>query len=195
MKSIASSWNLYLAAISLAVFVCSTAARAQLPEGWKPPARIAELSFDHEFARLGGRELRWGGTAGLQWARGSRRLSFRGRDDIVAQQTAAVRIASTWKDGVGVNVLMLQLGLRYTGLGASMNGWYFELGSGIAISDGTTFDMNSTFNFASYVGFGFWIRDLPNWMFGFRVVHISNGNTNPPNRSMNLFQTLVGISF
>lgn len=166
-----------------------------MPKGWKPPTRIVELSFDHEFARLGGRELRWGGTAGVQWARGSKHLSFRGRRDIAAQQTTSVRVTSTWRDGVGVNILMLQLGLRYTGLGASMNGWYIEAGSGIALSDGTTFDMNSTFNFASYVGFGFWVRDLPDFMFGFRVVHISNGNTDPPNRSMNLFQTIIGFTF
>jgi len=172
-----------------------SAAGAQMPDGWKPPTRIAELSFDHEFALLGGRELRWGGTAGVQWARGSKHLSFRGRSDIAAQQTAAVRVASTWKDGVGVNVLMLQLGLRYTGLGASMNGWYVEAGSGIAVSDGTTFDMNSRFNFASYIGFGFWVYDLPDLMFGFRVVHISNGNTIPPNRGMNLFQTMIGFTF
>ncbi|GIV02047.1 MAG: hypothetical protein KatS3mg015_0877 [Fimbriimonadales bacterium] len=181
--------------VSLMLLLCITSGVAQMPDGWMPPERVAQLSFDHEFARIGGRELRWGGTAGVEWLRKSPRLAIRGLESAYPQQLFATRWISTWRDGVGVNILLLQLGIKYTGLGASMNGWYIELGSGIAVSDGTTFDMNSQFNFASYAGFGFWVRDLPNWMLGTRITHISNGGTKPPNRSMNLLQVIIGYSF
>jgi hypothetical protein len=86
------------------------------------------------------------------------------------------------------------LGGRWTARKGSLKNCYFELGSGISLSDGTSIDVNSRFNFASFFGAGLFLssnQDAPR--FGVRWLHISNAKLEPPNRGLNQLEIVLGF--
>lgn len=74
---------------------------------------------------------------------------------------------------------------------------YLELGAAVGGTDLRVIEINSSFAFRLYGGLGasVFITDSAALYAGYRMVHISNGNTSRPNRGFEADTGVAGISF
>jgi opacity protein-like surface antigen len=91
----------------------------------------------------------------------------------------------------------LGLAARYHFL--SLGGFvpYLELGAAVGGTDLRVIEIDSSFAFRLYGGLGasFFVTDSAALYAGYRMVHISNGNTSRPNRGFEADTGVAGISF
>lgn len=162
------------------------------------PQWFLEVSGDRSWLILGSNEERRGLTTSLEWSREGRLLALRGRPDFEARETLSIRLVvnrSEKGDGETFNAFWLTLGAMWVGRGKFLENYYFEIGSGPYITDRTTQDINSHFNFGTYLGFGKFLESKKNApRVGVRFTHVSNGGIEPPNVGMNLLQITLAIS-
>ena len=98
-----------------------------------------------------------------------------------------------------VNAYFAGLGLaaRYHFL--SLGGFvpYLELGAAVGGTDLRVIEIDSSFAFRLYGGLGasFFVTDSAALYAGYRMVHISNGNTSRPNRGFEADTGVAGLSF
>jgi opacity protein-like surface antigen len=90
----------------------------------------------------------------------------------------------------------LGLAARYHFL--SLGGFvpYLELGAAVGRTDLRVIEIDSSFAFRLYGGLGaaFFVTDSAALYAGYRMVHISNGNTSRPNRGFEADTVVAGIS-
>ena len=156
-------------------------------------ATTIEASFAQGIEVLGTSEIRNGAMASIEWGRPSRWMRLQGTKTS-AREMAYVRAFRSFKGGDGFNGLIAGIGARWIGTRGSFKNAYFELGSGICLNDGTSIDVNSRFNFASFLGGGFYFssdEDAPR--IGIRWMHISNAEIEPPNRGLNQIELVLGF--
>ncbi|MBM3220983.1 MAG: acyloxyacyl hydrolase [Candidatus Rokubacteria bacterium] len=74
---------------------------------------------------------------------------------------------------------------------------YVELGAGAGGTDLRAIEIDSSFAFLLSVGVGasFFITDQAAIYAGYRMLHVSNGNTDRPNRGFELDTGVVGFSY
>ena len=74
---------------------------------------------------------------------------------------------------------------------------YVELGAGAGGTDLRAIEMDSSFAFlvSAGVGASFFLTDHIALYGGYRLVHVSNGNTSRPNRGIEADTGLVGVSY
>jgi hypothetical protein len=155
--------------------------------------RVLELSIAHAYKILGTSEIRYGITAGMEWGRPSRALQIK-RMGIVAQESAHLRLFRSFAGDDGFTGIVAGIGARWTGVRGALRNGYLEIGSGIALTDGLSIDVNTHFNFASFLGGGVYFSDDPNaTRIGLRWIHISNAGVEPPNRGLNQFELVFGV--
>ncbi|MCG9893996.1 MAG: acyloxyacyl hydrolase, partial [Fimbriimonadaceae bacterium] len=76
-------------------------------------------------------------------------------------------------------------------------GTFFEAGWGALYTDTLSPDISSKYNSVPTLGLGFWLPTDSGtvWQTTIRLMHISNGGIQPPNRGQNQLQVLVGVRF
>ncbi len=74
---------------------------------------------------------------------------------------------------------------------------YVEIGAGAGGTDLNAIEINSTFAFllSGGVGASFFLTDQAALYAGYRIVHVSNGNTSRPNRGFEADTGLMGFSY
>jgi len=155
--------------------------------------RVLELSVAHSYKVLGTSEIRYGVSAGMEWNRPSGRLKLRGTG-IIAQESIHLRLFRSFAGDDGFSGVVAGLGARWTGSRGSLKNGYVELGSGLALTDGISSDVNSHLNFASFLGGGVYFSDDPSAArVGLRWIHVSNAGVDPPNRGLNQFELVFGV--
>lgn len=176
--------------------LCGCLAAAGEP-GQRNEAWSVEGAVGRAWRVLGTSRERTGTSIGLEWSRPGRFAALRGRRDIETRETLAVRylVSDTLgRDTSRVHGFWLSAGARWVGRGTAFTNLYLEAGTGFFYANGTTLDLNSRFNFANYIGFGTYFNQSPSSpRIGVRLIHISNGGVNPPNRGFNLFQLTFGV--
>lgn len=155
--------------------------------------RVLEFSVAHSYRVLGTSEIRYGLSGGIEWSRPSRALQIKSAG-IVAQQSAYLRLFRSFKANEGFTGIVLGVGGRWMGESGSFKNGYFEAGTGLSLVDGISNDVNSYFNFVSFVGAGVYFSDNPSaGRIGLRWSHISNAQIDPPNRGLNQFELVFGV--
>jgi len=163
-----------------------------VPAMGSPNGRFLELSLTRTVRLLGTSELRYGASAAVGWERPSGRLRI--NEAIVGRQSAYLRLFTSYASGHDLNGIVAGFGARWIGVSGNLKNGYVELGTGIALIDGLSIDVNSHFNFASFVGGGFYFGEAPAASrLGVRWMHISNAGINPPNRGINQIEVVFGI--
>ncbi|MDQ2985395.1 MAG: acyloxyacyl hydrolase [Armatimonadota bacterium] len=156
-------------------------------------SRSFEASVAHAYKVLGTSEIRYGLTAAIEWGKPSRALHIKG-SRFSAQESAYLRLFRSFKGEDGFNALVVGFGGRWIGADGPFENAYIEAGTGLAISDGVSIDVNSHFNFVSFLGGGFYFTSKPDApRMGLRWTHISNAATEPPNRGLNQFELVFGF--
>lgn len=91
----------------------------------------------------------------------------------------------------------LGLAARYHFLGLGRFVPYAELGAAAGGTNLRVLEIDSSFAFRLYGGFGasFFVTDRAALYAGYRIVHISNGNTSQPNRGLEANSGVLGVSF
>ncbi len=165
--------------------------------GQRKEAWTLEGTAGRAWRILGTSRERTGLSLGLEWSRPGRFAALRGRPDIEARETLGVRylISDTLgRDTSRLHGVWLSVGAIWIGRGETFKNLYLEIGTGLFFSNATSLDLNDKFNFANYIGFGTFLTGDPDSpRLGVRLVHISNGGVNPPNRGFNLIQVTFGI--
>jgi hypothetical protein len=91
----------------------------------------------------------------------------------------------------------LGLAARYHFLSLGIFAPYVELGAAAGGTNLRVIEMDSTFAFRLYGGLGasLFVADNAALYVGYRMVHLSNGNTSRPNRGFEADTGVAGISF
>ena len=91
----------------------------------------------------------------------------------------------------------LGLAARYHFLSLGIFAPYVELGAAVGGTDLKVIEIDSSFAFRLYGGVGasVFIADNAAIYAGYRMVHISNGNTSRPNRGFEADTGVLGVSF
>lgn len=154
--------------------------------------RVLELSVAHSYKVLGTSEIRYGISAGMEWNRPSKRLRI--KDTVVAQESVYLRLFRSFAGDDGFTGIVAGIGGRWTGTRGILRNGYLEAGTGLALTDGLSIDINSHINFASFVGGGVYFSDNPSaTRIGVRWIHVSNAGVDPPNRGLNQFELVFGV--
>jgi hypothetical protein len=157
-------------------------------------ATVLELSVGHGVEILGSRESRYGVGAGIEWGRPGR--TFKSGNDIAVREAVHLRFFRSFNENEGFDGLTLGIGLRLHSTAGRLRNGYFEIGTGVAVTDGVSIDVNSRFNFVSFVGGGFYFdSSAAASRFGIRWVHVSNANIEPPNIGLNQLEAVFGFRF
>jgi hypothetical protein len=157
-------------------------------------ANVFEVSLGHGVQILGTSEIRYGVGVGAEWGRPSRFIkssnAFAIRDEV------HIRVFHSFTDDEGFDGIVVGFGTRFHFTSGQLKNGYFELGSGVGLTDGVSTDVNSHFNFVSFLGAGFFFASEGNApRFGVRWVHVSNAGIEPPNRGLNQFEAVFGVRF
>jgi hypothetical protein len=148
---------------------------------------------------LGTSRDRDGVVFSLEAVRPERRLKVSAVSPTLAYQTVGLRYLSSTSFGGDVKrvqAVWFSVGGRWVFTGGPRQNLYWEAGTGVLFADHTTLDIDSPFNFASYVGFGSYFNGSPRSpRLGVRITHISNGGLRPRNRGLNLVQLVLGVPF
>jgi opacity protein-like surface antigen len=91
----------------------------------------------------------------------------------------------------------LGLAARYHFLSLGVIAPYVELGAAVGGTNLRAIEIDSTFAFRLYGGLGasLFISDNAAIYAGYRMVHVSNGNTSRPNRGFEADTGVLGVSF
>jgi hypothetical protein len=122
-------------------------------------------------------------------------LHIRG-SGFATRESVYLRLFRSFRGSSGFNGVVVGSGARWIGTKGRLKNSYFEFGSGVALSDGTSHDVNSEFNFASFLGGGFYLSsEADAARVGLRWLHISNADLEMPNIGQNQFELVVGWRF
>jgi hypothetical protein len=155
---------------------------------------IFEASIGHGVEILGTSEARYGVGLGIEWGRPARVVPT--SNGLAAREEVHLRLFRSFTSDEGFDGLVAGFGSRWHFTSGRMKNGYFEIGSGVGITDGVSIDVNSHFNFVSFLGAGFFFNgDDHAPRFGIRWVHVSNAGIEPPNRGLNQFEAVYGIRF
>lgn len=177
-------------------FVPTPAMLSMIADDARLRSTTIELSTAHSYKVLGTSQIRFGLTAAIEWGRPSKRLHLPGLREMDAQELGYIRLMRSFRGDEGFNALVAGIGGRWIGGGRHLKNIYFEFGSGVTLTDGVSVDVNSHLSFASYLGAGFFWSSAPQAnRIGLRFIHVSNANTDPPNRGLNQFELVVGIRY
>ncbi len=73
---------------------------------------------------------------------------------------------------------------------------YVDLGWGLQYRDKTSLDLDTRINSTPVIGMGVVVNLFDqDWLVGLRLLHTSNGGTNPPNTGENLLLLTIGARF
>lgn len=91
----------------------------------------------------------------------------------------------------------LGFGTRYHFLSLGVFAPYVELGAAVGGTNLRAIEINSSFTFRAYGGFGtsIFVADHAAVYVGYRMLHFSNGNTSRPNRGFEADAGVAGVSF
>ncbi|MEM4408129.1 MAG: acyloxyacyl hydrolase [Candidatus Caldarchaeum sp.] len=132
----------------------------------------------------------------VEVVRPERRFSIAKIPNTLAYQSVGLRYLSSSSFGGDVNsvrAVWFSLGGRWVLTDGPRRHLYLEAGTGVLFADRTTLDIDSKFNFASYIGFGSYFNGSAySPRLGVRITHISNGGIKPRNRGLNLVQLVFG---
>lgn len=157
-------------------------------------ANIVEISAGHGVEILGTSETRYGVGVGIEWGRPGR-IAPSSRS-WAAREEVHLRVFRSFTGDEGFDGLVAGFGTRWHMTGGRLKNGYFELGSGIGVTNGVSTDVNAHFNFVSFLGAGFFFTSDANApRFGLRWVHVSNAGIEPPNRGLNQFEAVFGMKF
>lgn len=168
---------------------------AQSPETLsRLKSTVVEASIGHGVQILGTSEIRYGVGVGVEWGRPSRLI--KSSDWLAVREGPHLRIFRSFTGDEGFDGLVVGLGTRFVFTKGRLTNGYFEVGSGIGITDGISIDVNSYFNFVSFIGGGFYFdSDSRAPRFGVRWVHVSNAGIEQPNRGLNQIEAVYGFRF
>ncbi|MEO7454209.1 MAG: acyloxyacyl hydrolase [Fimbriimonadales bacterium] len=157
-------------------------------------ANVFELSIGHGAKILGTSEIRYGVGVGVEWGRPGRIL--KSGQSIAIREEAHLQVFRSFNENEGFDGLVAGVGIRLHPLKGAVRNGYVEIGTGAAITDGVSTDVNSHFNFVSFVGAGFYFDSAASaHRFGIRWIHVSNANIEPPNIGLNQFEAVFGFRF
>jgi|SRR5688500_8607387 len=155
---------------------------------------VFELSIGHGVQILGTSEVRYGVGIGIEWGRPSRIAPS--SNSFAARESAYLRLFRSFTSDEGFDGLVAGFGTRWHATSGRLKNGYFEIGSGIAVTDGVSIDVNSHFNFVSFLGGGFFFTNsFTSPRFGLRWVHVSNAGIESPNRGLNQVEAVFGFRF
>lgn len=156
-------------------------------------ARTFEFAVAHGVEILGTSETRYAVSLSLEWGRESKTLSLPDAN-IAAQEALYVRLFRSFRANSGFDFYVLGIGGRWFGTQGFFRNGYIEAGTGLGLTDGLSADINSHFNFVSYLGAGaFFSTAHQSPRIGLRWLHASNAGLRSPNGGLNQFEIVFGF--